>query len=145
MRLEESIIQYLDGALTHEESAELLHLLSVSPEKRALLDEHLKLRELIAHGQKPLAVPAEVEYALAERLPALRPESFAPKPGPVPFASRWISRVRDLGPLTTTVGLALVTLGILYFAQPQSITSVTERGITSHILDRSVAQSAIPQ
>ena len=39
MTLEENVLAYLDGSLGDAESAELLHTLSASPDKRAVLDE----------------------------------------------------------------------------------------------------------
>jgi hypothetical protein len=71
MVFEEKILAYLDGSLDPESSAELLHTLSVSPEKRALLEEHLKLRELISLGQKPMSVPFRTEQMLGAKLPML--------------------------------------------------------------------------
>jgi anti-sigma factor RsiW len=71
MTLEEKILAYLDGSLDEETSAELLHSLSTSPEKRAVLEEHLRLRNMFSLGQKPFAIPASTERALAERIPAL--------------------------------------------------------------------------
>lgn len=71
MILEEKILAYLDGSLDEESSAELLHSLSTSPEKRAVLEEHLRLRNMLAMGQKPFAIPTSTERALAARIPAL--------------------------------------------------------------------------
>ncbi len=71
MLLEDKILAYLDGTLDDESRAELLHSLSVSPEKRALLEEHLRLREMMSLGQKPLTVPLDVEQTLAGKLPML--------------------------------------------------------------------------
>jgi len=71
IKVEDAIIAYLDGTLDERSSEELLHLLSVSPEKRALMEEHLKMREMISLGQKPISVPLSLEQQLAERLPVL--------------------------------------------------------------------------
>jgi hypothetical protein len=71
MTLEDKILAYLDGSLDEESSAELLHSLSVSPEKRAMLDEHLRLRNILALGQKPFSIPVAAERAVATRIPAL--------------------------------------------------------------------------
>lgn len=71
MTLEEHVLAYLDGSLSEHESAELLHTLSASPEKRAVLDEHLRLNDMLALGRKPFAIPPSAEQELAARLPAL--------------------------------------------------------------------------
>ena len=69
--VEDRILEYLDGSLSDGESAELLETLSVSPEKRTLLEEHLRLKDLLALGRKPFTVPIETERSLAERIPIL--------------------------------------------------------------------------
>src|SRR5579872_2985598 len=71
MIVEDKILEYLDGSLGESESAELLETLSVSPEKRALLEEHLRLKDLLALGRKPFSVPIETERELARRIPIL--------------------------------------------------------------------------
>ncbi len=71
MTLEEHVLAYLDGSLSEHESAELLHTLSASPEKRAVLDEHLRLNDMLTLGRKPFTIPAGAEQELAARLPAL--------------------------------------------------------------------------
>jgi hypothetical protein len=71
---EERILAYLDGSLNSSDRAELLHILSVSPEKRAILEGHLRLREILASGHKPLDVPISVERSMAKRIPVLSPD-----------------------------------------------------------------------
>ncbi len=79
MSAEEKILAYLDGSLSENESAELLHQLSVSPEKRVVLEQHIKLAELTRLAQKPVEVPSELEAMLAKRLPiAPATERLAP-------------------------------------------------------------------
>jgi hypothetical protein len=77
MTAEERILAYLDGSLSESESAELLHQLSVSPEKRVVLEQHLKLTELNRLAQKPFEVPAELEEKMRRRLPVVIPSSNA--------------------------------------------------------------------
>ncbi len=74
MIFEDKILAYLDGSLDEASRAELLHTLSVSPEKRAVLEEHLRLRELMSFGHKPLNVPVLAERALARRIAVLGEE-----------------------------------------------------------------------
>lgn len=71
MKYEENILRYLDGTLTDSESAELLHALSVSPEKRVILEQHLQLKDMVTSAQKPFTVPAELEQAMGRRFPAV--------------------------------------------------------------------------
>ena len=71
MKTEEKILNYMDGTLSESESGELLHSLSVSPEKRVILEQHIKLRELTSLAQKPVAVPQALEASMAERFPAI--------------------------------------------------------------------------
>jgi hypothetical protein len=71
MTSEEKILSYLDGSLTDNESAELLHSLSVSPEKRIVLEQHIQLRDIAASAQRPFAVPASVEEELAAKIPVI--------------------------------------------------------------------------
>ncbi len=77
MTSEERILAYLDGNLTEAESAELLHQLSVSPENRIILEQHLKLNEMTRLAQKPFAVPEELEASLSKRLPIIMTGSQA--------------------------------------------------------------------
>src|SRR5437660_1285826 len=71
MKTEEKILDYMDGTLSESESGELLHSLSVSPEKRVVLEQHIRLRELTSLAQKPFAVPQALESEMAERFPAI--------------------------------------------------------------------------
>ncbi|HYM20143.1 MAG TPA: hypothetical protein VEW28_03960 [Candidatus Kapabacteria bacterium] len=86
MTTEERILAYLDGSLSESESAELMHQLSVSPENRIILEQHIKLSEMTRVAQRPYEVPAMLESSLAERLPAI----LATSERMVPVAaSRW--------------------------------------------------------
>jgi len=71
MIYEDKILDYLDGALGDKESAELMHQLAVSPERRVILEQHLQLKNVISDARKPLPVPAAIEARLAERLPVI--------------------------------------------------------------------------
>ena len=71
MKYEGKILEYLDGSLSDSESAELLHGLSVSPEKRVILEQHLQLKDMVTSAQKPFAVPAELEQAMGRRFRAI--------------------------------------------------------------------------
>jgi hypothetical protein len=71
MKYEENILKYLDGSLSDSESAELLHALSVSPEKRVILEQHLQLKDMVTSAQKPFTVPAELEQAMSRKYPVI--------------------------------------------------------------------------
>ncbi|HEY6171390.1 MAG TPA: hypothetical protein VIX80_03930 [Candidatus Kapabacteria bacterium] len=71
MKYEENILKYLDGSLSDAESAELLHALSVSPEKRVILEQHLQLKDMVTSAQKPFTVPAELEQAMSRKYPVI--------------------------------------------------------------------------
>ena len=68
---EENILGYLDGSLDSDARNEILHALSVSPEKRALLDAHLRLTDLLTVVQKPISAPLSVQRELASKVPVL--------------------------------------------------------------------------
>src|SRR3954466_13828732 len=67
---EDRILDFLDGRLATGDEEELLHTLAVSPERRQLLREHLKLRELTSNvaKQKQFAVPSHVTTQLFSKL-----------------------------------------------------------------------------
>jgi hypothetical protein len=71
---EAQILAYLDGGLSEHEREELLHVLSVSPEKRAMLDQHLQLRSALRAGERPFSAPLSVQRSLASRIPVLAEE-----------------------------------------------------------------------
>ncbi len=69
--LENTIIAYFDGELSDADSAELLHLTSVSPEIRTLFREHEMLRDLAQESTRSAMVSPEVESSLFSRIEAL--------------------------------------------------------------------------
>ena len=69
--IEDKIIAYFDGELSDADSAELLHLVSISPEIRDLFRQHEMLRELAHEATRSVMVSPEVESALFSRIEAL--------------------------------------------------------------------------
>lgn len=71
MKIEDSILDFLDGNLSSHDEEELLHRLAVSPERRAVLKQHLQVRELSsALARKhnyvvPKAITAQLFHTLA--------------------------------------------------------------------------------
>lgn len=65
--------EFLDGSLLPEEEAELLHRLSVSPERRNLLRSYMKQQAILNADRASIAVPYEAEQKLWASLAALPP------------------------------------------------------------------------
>ena len=63
---EDRILDFLDGRLASGDEEELLHTLAVSPERRQLLREHLRIREITTtlSGHERFSVPAHVTSGL---------------------------------------------------------------------------------
>jgi len=57
MEFEEQISAFMDSALSPDEEADLLHILSVSPDKRALFHSHLATRRAFIADMQTVAVP----------------------------------------------------------------------------------------
>jgi hypothetical protein len=68
---EEKILAYLDGSLAGDERDEVLRAVSDSPERRALLDEHLRLQNLYTYAAKPVSAPLALQRELASQIPLL--------------------------------------------------------------------------
>src|SRR6185312_13000029 len=90
---EQEILAYLDGTLDEGSKEELLHRLSVSPEKRALLESHLKLKEMVAMSQRSVPAPLAAQRALAERLPILAEK--LPHLKPLGYVSEPVSEMAE--------------------------------------------------
>jgi hypothetical protein len=73
MYASEEILRFLDGSLTGEEEAELLHRLSVSPERRDLLRGYMKQQEMTTRDRDAIAVPYAAEQKLWAKLNAMMP------------------------------------------------------------------------
>src|SRR5579883_61754 len=125
MIVEDKILAYLDGSLGEQESEELLETLAVSPEKRALLEEHLRLKDILALGKKAYSVPLETERALAERLPALAGRGKLAPLARTPFSglTRWMAT----HPFRTSMGVGAFALlaGLTFFAVRSNIIEST--------------------
>ncbi|MFI5263652.1 MAG: hypothetical protein ACHQM6_03955 [Candidatus Kapaibacterium sp.] len=78
--LENKIIAYFDGELSDADSAELLHMASVSPEIRDLFREHEMLRELAHEATRSAVVSSQVESSLFSRIHALAEEPALARP-----------------------------------------------------------------
>jgi hypothetical protein len=64
MNFEEQISAFMDGALTQQEETEFLHILSVSPEKRALLHSYQGVRASLVSDARTSSVPSQLDAAI---------------------------------------------------------------------------------
>jgi hypothetical protein len=69
----EDILRFLDGSITGEEEAELLHRLSVSPERRDKLRSYMKQQEFIDRDRNAITVPYAAEQKLWATLNTMMP------------------------------------------------------------------------
>ncbi|MEO6938595.1 MAG: hypothetical protein ABI444_00415 [Candidatus Kapaibacterium sp.] len=113
----ENILQFLDGSLSQEDEAELLHRLSVSPERRALLRSFLKQEALFARDRNSIAVPYELEQKLWERLTPLLPPAGLPVATTAMVAAETVAESssiwsRILTPVVGSIAALTLILGI---------------------------------
>src|SRR5436309_1683748 len=73
MSMTTELLQFLDGSLAPDAEAELLHRLSVSPERRAHLRSFIKGSELFQRDRNSIAVPYSAEEKLWARLGEMMP------------------------------------------------------------------------
>ena len=76
--IEDTIIAYFDRRLTDEESAELLHRASVSPEIRQLFEDHAALRQMAIRAAQQATIAPELEESLFARIAELQEEEKLP-------------------------------------------------------------------
>lgn len=100
--VEDRIIAYFDGRLTDDESAELLHRVSISPEIRRVFREHEMLREMARTAQSSVVVRPEVEASLFARIEAIAESERTARAVPPLFLARWRRS------LTLAAGVVLV-------------------------------------
>ncbi len=139
MTLNERILDFLDGSLPADDEAELLHTLSVSPEKRNVLRGFMLQGALFTRDAKSLSVPYKTEQRLWARMDHVLPVPATEDAGTaiVPFPSNnagFFARAFSgasspmmraaLGALTLLAGI-----GIGYIAgHSQSATDLVTKG-----------------
>jgi hypothetical protein len=74
-QIEDTIVAYFDGRLNDEDSAELLHRVSVSPEIREIFQEHEAIRVVAYRAARNVAVSPELEESVFARVAALQEKS----------------------------------------------------------------------
>lgn len=108
------ILQFLDGALTHEEEAELLHRLSVSPERRDVLRSYIDQRVLFQRDREAINVPYAAEQKLWARLGELMPVTPAATAVTSSGTSAIVSTTRSFRWLSVaSIGTVCVVIGLL--------------------------------
>ena len=135
MTLNDRILDFLDGSLPAEDEAELLHTLSVSPEKRTRLRGFMEQRSLFTRDAKSLSVPYETEQRLWARMDQVLPVTANEEGATVilPVETGMISNVPSAGFFAHAFNAASATLGaftlvagigIGYFAGHSQTTTV---------------------
>jgi len=104
--LEDKIIAYFDGELSDADSAELLHLTSISPEIRDLFHEHEMLRELAREATRSVMVSPEVESSLFLRIEALAEQ---------PVRQKAVLLVSRRSVIVAALALVLISGSLGYF------------------------------
>lgn len=134
MSVHEEILGFLDGTLSAEAEAELLHRMSVSPERRALLRGYFDQSNLIARDKQSITVPFDAEQGLWARIDRLMPSPAAiPTPTVAPVATGWTSFVSKSSAVLSSL-LLLVGLGTGYFIGSTNTTSTPSTLPTAAVL-----------
>jgi len=124
--IEDRILDFLDGRLSGADEEELLHTLAVSPERRAMLKQHMALRELTTDLSKEarFAVPCDTTAALFQKLTAegySGPGAFLPAPPVQPLIPQIVQtplRFRLLSLVSSSVVSFILGLTVFYLASP---------------------------
>ncbi len=115
MTLNERILDFLDGSLPADDEAELLHTLSVSPEKRDVMRGFMDQDSLFARDAKSLSVPYETEQRLWARMDTVLPIAGSEEPATVvvPVATPNLGFfARAFSGASATLGAAALVAGI---------------------------------
>jgi hypothetical protein len=127
--LEEKIIAFFEGGLSDADSAELLHMVSVSPEIRDLFREHQMLRELALKATRSVMVNPEVEASIFSRVEVLAGKE--PHEKPVFVFSRRTALVAAL--------MLILLSGSLGYFVPKFFSENTQPVVSSPIQSKSEA------
>ncbi len=125
------ILRFLDGSLGVEDEAELLHRLSVSPERRETLRSYLQQAEMFERDRLAINVPYTAEQKLWARLGEMMP----PPPAPQAFTSAATTAVTQVATqprVSSWLAISAVALlGLLvgfgsgFFAGKETVTAPT--------------------
>lgn len=120
---EDRILDFLDGRLATPDEEELLHTLAVSPERRQVMREHMKLREVTSSiaRQDRFSVPDYVSDQLFSKLEGMGYEAPASTEALLSRTPQYIS-VAGAAAVATAVGsgwrigaMSLLTASIMSF------------------------------
>jgi hypothetical protein len=126
MSMNTELLQFLDGTISPDAEAELLHRLSVSPERRDLLRSFINQQVLFQRDRNSIAVPYAAEQKLWARLGEIMPPVLqnAATPAAVETAATAVTRTRMFSSVFTAASVAviclLVGLGSGYFVGKNS-------------------------
>ncbi|MBL7989707.1 MAG: hypothetical protein JNJ94_16725 [Chlorobi bacterium] len=145
MTIQEQIIALLNGDLTNQpEAAELLHVLSVSPEKQALLIEQIRMARGYANLRANLTPPPAADAAILQGLagidaaigaPVVAP-TLSPTPSTLPANSSasvasslsWYSRPSIRAVAASLLLVAGVGIGYLLFHRTDATIAESASG-----------------
>jgi hypothetical protein len=149
------LLQFLDGTLAPEQEAELLHRLSVSPERRDLLRSYFNQQQLFQRDRNSIAVPYAAEQKLWASLGAMMPPAVqnaaAPAAAVIETAATTASRTGFFNSAFSVASVALICLliglGSGYFAGKNSNTDniVAENAPVGRTLSPSLTMSKTPE
>ncbi len=146
---EDRILDFLDGRLATPDEEDLLHTLAVSPERRQVMREHMKLRELTSTiaRQDRFSVPESVTTQLFSRLeeegftPPVTPESILRVPQAASMRYAGAATALGAGTLATAVSsgwrfgmIGLLTASVMSFVLGAGAYYVfgSELGLRTH-------------
>jgi hypothetical protein len=124
---EDRILDFLDGHLSGEAEEELLHTLAVSPERRTMLRDHLKLRELTTtlSRQERFTVPEHVTAGLFTQLAAIGFSAPVSTTSILTNAPELVKMARQEEPAAAIAYGALRTFGRLTFSSLLTVSVIS--------------------
>ena len=140
------LLQFLDGSLHPEQEAELLHRLSVSPERREMLRSFINQQSLFQRDRNVIAVPFAAEQKLWARLGQIMPvavqNAAAPTAAVVETAVATASRTGIFSSVYSVASLVvlclLIGLGSGFFVGKNSTNesgATFDRAINAPVLN----------
>ncbi|MEI8135136.1 MAG: hypothetical protein WCH46_08710 [bacterium] len=128
MNINTELLQFLDGTISPDAEAELLHRLSVSPERRDILRSFINQQVLFQRDRNSIAVPYAAEQKLWARLGEIMPpvlQQAAPAVVEAPIVVTNTPMFRSVYAVASIVVMSLlVGLGSGYFVGKNSVTAI---------------------
>ncbi len=94
MSMNTELLQFMDGTLAPEQEAELLHRLSVSPERREILRSFFNMKVLFERDRNSIAVPYAAEQKLWASLGQMMPPMVQSASAPAVLETAAITATR---------------------------------------------------